>query len=153
MIKTDKFPDSPLTSAQWEQMNEIIVEAARKQLVGRRFIDIYGPIGEGIQSINVDIFEELKGGGIDVHGSSLELSVPTRRLNLTIPMLYKDFTLFRRDFELAKTLNIPLDMSPAANASTQCARLEDELIFHGSDQFELPGLMNVKGRLTHIIEN
>lgn len=153
MNKIEKFSDSPLTLAQWEQMNEIIVEAARKQLVGRRFIDIYGPIGEGIQSINVDIFEDLQGGGIDVHGNSLELSLPSRRMNLTIPMLYKDFTLYRRDFELARTLGIPVDMSPAANAATQCSRLEDELIFNGSEAFELPGLMNAKGRLTHIIEN
>jgi uncharacterized linocin/CFP29 family protein len=153
MNKTDKFPDSPLSSNQWEQMNGTIVEAAKKQLVGRRFIDIYGPIGEGVQSINVDIFEQFAGGGIDIHGETVELSTPTRRLNLSIPMIYKDFTLYRRDFELAKTLNIPLDMSPAANAATQCARLEDELIFNGSEQFELSGLMNVKGRLTHIIEN
>ncbi|AJY77782.1 family 1 encapsulin nanocompartment shell protein [Paenibacillus beijingensis] len=151
--KVDIYPDSPLNAAQWEQMNETIIEAARKQLIGRRFIEIYGPIGEGIQSINVDIFDELQGGGIDVHGSKLELSVPSRRRNLTIPMLYKDFTLYRRDFELAKSLSIPLDLSPAANAATQCARLEDELIFQGSEEFDLPGLMNVKGRLTHIIEN
>lgn len=153
MNKIDKFPDSPMSAVQWEQMNEIIVEAAKKQLIGRRFIDIYGPIGEGVQSINVDIYEELQGGGIDLNGNSLELSIPSRRLNLSIPMLYKDFTLYRRDIELAKTLGIPLDMSAAANAATQCARLEDELIFNGFDKFELPGLMNVKGRLTHIIHN
>lgn len=91
--------------------------------------------------------------GVDVHGETIELTAPTRRVNLSIPMVYKDFTFYRRDVELAKTLGIPLDMSSAADAATQCARLEDELIFNGSGQFDLPGLMNVKGRLTHIIEN
>ncbi|MED0676301.1 family 1 encapsulin nanocompartment shell protein [Aneurinibacillus thermoaerophilus] len=150
MDKLRKFPDSPLTEQNWNIMEEIVIEAARRQLIGRRFIDIYGPLGEGIQTVNNDIFEEPQDGGISLRGESLELSQPTRRVNLSIPMLYKDFILYWRDLEQAKTLGIPIDMSPAANAAVQCAHLEDNLIFNGSPQFELSGLMNVPGRLTHI---
>jgi uncharacterized linocin/CFP29 family protein len=139
-----------LSEQEWKRMDETVVEAVKRQLIGRRFIDIYGPLGEGIQSVINDIFEEPQGGGISLRGESLEMSQPTRRINLSIPMLYKDFILYWRDLEQAKTLGIPIDMSPAANAAIQCARLEDELIFNGSSEFELSGLMNVKGRLTHI---
>lgn len=153
MEKLKRFPDSPLSADEWEKMDEIVMEAVKRQLVGRRFIDIYGPLGEGVQSVSNDIFAEPQGGGISIRGDSLEMSQPTTRVNLPIPMLYKDFILYWRDLEQAKTLGMPIDFSPAANAANQCARLEDQLIFNGSTQYALPGLMNVKGRLTHICSN
>jgi uncharacterized linocin/CFP29 family protein len=150
MEKHNKFPDAPLNEQDWRRLEETIIQAARRQLVGRRFIDLYGPLGEGVQSVINDIFEEVQGGGISLRGETLEMSAPTRRINLSIPMVYKDFILYWRDIQQAKTLGMPVDMSPVANAAIQCARLEDDLIFNGSSEFDLPGLMNVKNRLTHI---
>jgi uncharacterized linocin/CFP29 family protein len=150
MDKLRKYPDSPLTQEEWHQLDETVIEMARRQLVGRRFIDIYGPLGEGIQTITNDIYEESRFGGLSLRGESLELTKPSRRVSLHIPILYKDFMLFWRDVAQARTLGIPLDMSAAANAAAGCALMEDDLIFNGSAEFDLPGLMNVKGRLTHL---
>jgi uncharacterized linocin/CFP29 family protein len=150
MDKQKRFPDSPLSEREWSQLDETIVEMARKQLIGRRFIDIYGPLGQGVQTITNDIYEVSPMGGVSLRGETQELSQPSRRTNLTIPILYKDFVLYWRDIQQAKTLDIPIDLGAAANAATQCALLEDDVIFNGSDEFDLPGLMNVKGRLTHI---
>jgi len=150
MDKLSRFPDSPLNPKEWEMLEETVVGVARKQLIGRRFIDIYGPLGQGVQSVTNDIFEETSLGGMSLRGDSLSLSTSTKRVNLTIPILFKDFILYWRDIQQAKTLDMPIDMSPAANAAIQCSRLEDDLIFNGSTEFDLPGLMNVKGRLTHI---
>ncbi len=150
MEKKRKFPDSPLNEQDWRRMDETVIEAAKRQLIGRRFIDIYGPLGEGIQSVSNDIFEDSLGGGISLRGETIEMSKPTKRVNLSIPLLYKDFILYWRDVQQANTLGMPIDMSPSANAAIQCSRLEDNLIFNGSKEFDLPGLMNVKGRLTHI---
>jgi uncharacterized linocin/CFP29 family protein len=150
MDKLRKFPDSPLSQEEWRQLDETVVEMARRQLVGRRFIDIYGPLGEGIQTITNDIYDESRIGGLSLRGESLELTQPSRRVSLTIPILYKDFMLYWRDVAQARTLGMPLDMSAAANAASGCALMEDDLIFNGSPEFDLPGLMNVKGRLTHL---
>jgi uncharacterized linocin/CFP29 family protein len=150
MDKLRKYPDSPLTQEEWRQLDETVIEMARRQLVGRRFIDIYGPLGEGIQTITNDIYDESSFGGLSLRGESLELTQPSRRVSLHIPILYKDFMLFWRDVAQARTLGIPLDMSAAANAAAGCALLEDDLICNGSAEFDLPGLMNVKGRLTHL---
>jgi uncharacterized linocin/CFP29 family protein len=150
MDKLRKFPDSPLTSEEWRQLDETVVEMARRQLVGRRFLDIYGPLGEGIQAITNDIYDESRFGGLNLLGESLELSQPNRRVSLTIPILYKDFVLYWRDISQARTLGMPLDLSAAANAAAGCALMEDDLIFNGSPQFDLPGVMNAKGRLTHL---
>jgi uncharacterized linocin/CFP29 family protein len=150
MDKLRRFPDSPLSEKEWNQLDETIVEMARKQLIGRRFIDIYGPLGQGVQTITNDIYEASQMGGVSLRGEPQQLSQPSKRINLTIPILYKDFVLYWRDIQQAKTLDIPIDLGAAANAAAQCALLEDDFIFNGSEEFDLPGLMNVKGRLTHI---
>jgi uncharacterized linocin/CFP29 family protein len=150
MSKVQKYHDAPLNEKEWEVLDEIVIENARRNLIGRRFIDIYGPLGQGVQSVINDIFEETELGSLSYHGEELDISSSTKRIHLTIPLLYKDFGLFWRDIEQAKALNIPIDFSPAANAVTQCALLEDDLIFNGSKQFHVPGLTNVKGHLSHI---
>lgn len=150
MDKLRKYPDSPLTHDEWNQLDATVIDMARRQLVGRRFIDIYGPLGEGIQTITNDIYDESRFGGLSLRGESLEMTQPSRRVSMTIPILYKDFILYWRDVAQARTLGMPLDMSAAANAAASCALMEDDLIFNGSAEFDLPGLMNVKGRLTHL---
>lgn len=150
MDKLRKYPDSPLTKDEWSQLDDTVIDMARRQLVGRRFIDIYGPLGEGIQTITNDVYDESRFGGLSLRGESLEMTQPSRRVSMTIPILYKDFMLYWRDVAQARTLGMPLDMSAAANAAASCALMEDDLIFNGSAEFDLPGLMNVKGRLTHL---
>jgi uncharacterized linocin/CFP29 family protein len=153
MSKKNIFPDAPLTDSEFVQLDQTVIDAARKQLVGRRFIHLYGPLGRGIQSIHNDIYSENVQASIDFRGSMDTQTESTRRVNYTIPMLYKDLVLYWRDIEQAKALGIPIDFSPAANAARQVALLEDQMIFHGSAEFDIPGLMNVKERLTHITEN
>lgn len=150
MDKLRKYPDSPLTNEEWNQLDATVIDMARRQLVGRRFIDIYGPLGEGIQTITNDVYDESRFGGLSLRGESLEMTQPSRRVSMTIPILYKDFMLYRRDVAQARTLGMPLDMSAAANAAAGGALMEDDLIFNGAAEFDLPGLMNVKGRLTHL---
>ncbi|WP_070119675.1 family 1 encapsulin nanocompartment shell protein [Bacillus marinisedimentorum] len=150
MQKTSLYADSPLSNTEWDELDQTVFDHAKKQLVGRRFIDIYGPLGEGVQSVPTDIYEAPGRGGMSIHGADSELSNPTRRVNLTIPLLYKDFVLYRRDIQQAKTLNSPIDFSASANAAQQCALVEDDLIFNGAEEFNLKGIMNVKGNLSHI---
>ncbi|SFJ99231.1 family 1 encapsulin nanocompartment shell protein [Brevibacillus centrosporus] len=150
MDKLRKYPDSPLTNEEWNQLDATVIDMARRQLVGRRFIDIYGPLGEGIQTITNDVYDESRFGGLSLRGESLEMTQPSRRVSMTIPILYKDFMLYWRDVAQARTLGMPLDMSAAANAAAGGALMEDDLIFNGAAEFDLPGLMNVKGRLTHL---
>jgi uncharacterized linocin/CFP29 family protein len=150
MSKISRYPDSPLSEKQWNELEETVINHARRNLIGRRFLDIYGPIGQGIQSITNDIYEDTGPGKMNLYGDSLEISSPKRRVNLTIPLLYKDFQLYWRDVEQAKTLDIPIDFSTAANSAQQLSLLEDNLIFNGSEEFAIDGIMNTKGRLTHI---
>lgn len=153
MNKSQLYPDSPLTNQDFAQLDQTVIEAARRQLVGRRFIELYGPLGRGIQSVFNDIFVENHEAKMDFQGSFDTDIESSKRVNYTIPMLYKDFVLYWRDLEQAKVLDIPIDFSAAANAARDVAILEDQMIFHGSKEFDIPGLMNVKGRLTHLMGN
>lgn len=153
MSKAQRFPDSPLTNVEFGELDQTVIEAARRQLVGRRFIELYGPLGRGIQSIFNDIYLENYEAKMDFQGSFDTDIESNKRVNYTIPMLYKDFVLYWRDLDQAKVLDIPIDFSPAANAARDVAILEDQMIFHGSKEFDIPGLMNVKGRSTHLVGN
>jgi uncharacterized linocin/CFP29 family protein len=150
MDKSTQFLESSLTSEEWKELDQTVFDSIKKQLIGRRFLDIYGPLGEGIQSVTNDIYEVTERGAISFHGEDSRLSVPTKRVTLTIPLLYKDFILYWRDIQQAKTFGSPIDFSASANAAQQCALLEDDLIFNGSEEFNIQGIMNVTGKLSHI---
>ena len=43
--------DAPFGSEVWETLDSLAVRVARQILVGRRFIEILGPFGYGLQAI------------------------------------------------------------------------------------------------------
>ena len=47
--------DVNLSAEQWQSIDSAVIQAARNVLVGRKFLQIYGPLGAGAQSVNVDV--------------------------------------------------------------------------------------------------
>ncbi len=139
--------EAPLSSEEWGKIDETVVEVAQKQLVGRRFIPIFGPIGAGVQMIASDVFAGLGEGKTDVFGDEATDPILSKgRKYITLPMIYKDFKLFWRDIEASKKAGLPLNIQSAAAASVFCAYKEDDLIFNGDKEFNWEGLLNVTGR-------
>ena len=139
--------ESPLTQDEWARLNETVVQVARRTLVGRRFIDIYGPLGAGVQTIPHDEFAGSELGAVDIVGEEETATVfAERRRFLTIPIIYKDFLLHWRDIQASRAHNMPLDVSAAAGAASFLAQKEDELIFYGDEKLGLDGLFTVEGR-------
>jgi uncharacterized linocin/CFP29 family protein len=137
----------PLSPERARELNVSVVEVARRRLVGRRFLDLYGPLGAGVQSVHNDVFTGAERAAIGILGE--EPSPPLRaagRQMLTIPILYKDFSLYWRDIQTSEQFGMPLDMSAAAGASSFVADREDDMIFNGVKELGLPGLMTVNGR-------
>lgn len=134
--------EAPLTQEEWGRLDEIVTKTARGRLVGRRFIKILGPIGAGVQVVGKSSIGEEEG-----------VVAVSRRVNLTIPLIYKDFKLRWRDIEESRKMGFPLDLGPAAMAAALCAEMEDRLIFRGCAHegetgCECPGegLLTVEGR-------
>ena len=146
--------DMPLRGEEMEQLQSVVIEAARRQLIGRRILEIYGPLGAGIQGVPADRFEDVDLAEVDQLGEEeSEAFGVGKRNQLTIPILYKDFILHWRDIELARQLDTQIDFSAGAGAASVVAAKEDDLIFNGNQSLGLEGLTNASGRLTHLIED
>mgnify|MGYP000863201301 CR=1 FL=1 len=129
---------SPIPADLWEKIDNVVVSTAKKFLTGRRIISIYGPLGAGIQSINVDNISELE----ESEGS---ISVIKGRIFQQIPLINQDFTLLWRDLEFSEQMGLPVDLSSASRAASQCALKEDELIFLGNKELGYKGLLTEEG--------
>lgn len=141
--------DNPLNDEEWTRLTQTVVEVARRTLVGRRFIDLYGPLGAGVQTVPYDEFRDAGEGTVDLVGEEDTAPVfSDKRQFKTIPIVYKDFLLHWRDLEAARGRDIPLDVSAAAGAAAACAQKEDHLILYGDEKLGYEGLMNATGRST-----
>ncbi len=45
---------NPLSETQWSFLQGEVVREARRTLVARRFMGLYGPLGAGIESIGIE---------------------------------------------------------------------------------------------------
>lgn len=145
---------APFSETRWRELNEAVAQVARRRLVGRRFLDLYGPLGAGVQSIHNDVYTGTERASIGVLGE--ESSAPMRtgvRQMLTVPILYKDFSLYWRDIQTAEAFDTPLDFSAAAGAASYVADREDDLIFNGEPELGHAGLLNTPGRMTRALGN
>ena len=61
--------ENPLNDQEWENIKAVVIDVARKRLVGRRIVDLHGPLGPGIQTIVHDHFSGTTIGRIGLLGS------------------------------------------------------------------------------------
>lgn len=108
---------APFDDEVWEQIDDVVKQVAKQQLVGRRFIHLFGPLGAG--AVAVPQSHLAKDGLIRVVERGL----------LQFEELQQDFLLAYQDITTAKEMKLPLDLSPVAQAATILSRQEDELIF------------------------
>lgn len=143
--------DSPLTAKDWEQIDTVVVDVARRMLVGRRFLHLFGPMGAGIQDVDYDMFTGTGPAKVAVFGED-ETSVVRahKRVHENIPLIYKDFMIYWRDIETSRQMGMPLDVSAAAAAASFVAQREDGLIFNGlmEGECDYEGLLTATGRNT-----
>ena len=140
---------APLTSEQFGIIDQVVNDVARRTLVGRRFIPIFGPIGVGVQAVVDEAFAGVGPGLVNLLGEAEgELVQAQQRRLIPLPIIYKDFRLHWRDIETSQQFGTPLDTGAAAGAAALAARAEDSLIFNGNAQLGFEGLLNASGRST-----
>lgn len=136
---------APLSATEWELLDAEVVKAAREVMIGRRVLDVLGPLGSGVYSLPYSYYGSSK-PSIDVTGEKSDLLEAEGRRTVTLPMIYQDFKLLWRDMEADHRLGTPVDISMAALAANAVALKEDDLIFNGSKELEVEGLLNATGR-------
>lgn len=135
-----------LKHEDWEKMQRAVHETVERHLVGRRFIEIYGPLGTGVQCVPLDTYSLPSWASIDMLGEGDSAIYPLKRDIAHIPLIYKDFWLFYRDIEATRKCDTPLDISTAIGAAVAVSRKEDDLIFNGVPEMGMAGLLNAEGR-------
>lgn len=138
---------SPLSEEQWRTIDHVVTSVGQRQLVGRRFIPLFGPLGPGVQTIADDRIGGAELGAIDLLGDDGQMPAQTiQRRYITLPLIYKDFRLHWRDIETSRQFGVLLDTALAAAAAAFCARAEDHMIFNGHAALAHEGLLNAAGR-------
>lgn len=140
---------SPLTDQEWEQIDKAVTGVARRQLAGRRFIEVCGPFGASLQAVPMEVYTTGARGEIStLSGEDAEPVRAVRRTLTPAPVIFKDFVLHWRDIEATRRFGLPFDVSAASAASAFCSFREDELVFNGAPELGLHGLMTVPDRNT-----
>lgn len=102
--------DAPLTEKEWDRLDDVVVGTARQLLGGRRFLELAGPFGPGLEVIPVG------------HGQD--------RRYLELAVIEESFMLLWREIEASRKGGLALELGPAARAAMACAREEDAMIFN-----------------------
>ncbi|MDR0966807.1 MAG: bacteriocin family protein [Myxococcales bacterium] len=139
--------DNPLSAEEQSLLLARVIAAAKQHLVGRRFVDLFGPLGPGVDALRIDRGPSTDRASLDL-GFSDE-SEPLHRATLAptaIPIIYRDFLIHWRDLAAAHDHAIPLDFSVAEQAAIACAQREDALLFYGDASLGIPGLLSIPNR-------
>lgn len=141
--------ENPLLDWQWEELQREVLEEAARTLVGRRFLNVWGPLKPGLQYLKTGRFTRDRFGELQMVSDVDPTSVsPEKEDIVPVPMIFKDFIYAYRDIEYAKEHGIPVDPTIAIRAAHFCADSEDDLIFNGQKDLGMEGLLTVKGRHT-----
>lgn len=130
---------APFDSGLWERIDEAAEQAARAVLTGRRFIEVEGPYGLGLTSIEIGNDDYCRQPSPDEAGAVISAAI-------SVPMVRRIFNLSLRRLAGHLDNHQPLDLNPVEQAAEAVARREEELIYYGQEDFHLAGLLTAKGR-------
>ena len=132
---------APFTDDLWERIDEAAVNAARAVLTGRRFLEVEGPYGVGLTSVEVGNDDYCRQPGPDEAGAVMGRA-------LSVPMLRKSFQLSIRRIAAHQEMGQPLNLTPVETAAEAVAKREEEFIYYGQQGF-VSGLLTAEGRSHH----
>ncbi|MBF0407205.1 MAG: bacteriocin family protein [Candidatus Riflebacteria bacterium] len=139
---------APLNESEWSQIDQTVIQTAAHLLVGRKVLNLTGPLGSGVSELPYTVFNGQKQACVDLSGNNSENVVEaTSRARAVFPMIYQDFKLNWREIESARKIGLPFDTASAAIAARFVAIQEDEIVFNGSNAFNTIGLLNTPNSL------
>ena len=120
------------------KMEEAAVSAARDILTGRRIIDVDGPYGLGLTAWRSGNDDLCRQPGPEEASAVLSHA-------LSLPMIYRRFSLSRRRIAAFREMGQPLNLKVVEDAAQAVAMREEDFIYHGQPDFHLHGLLTADG--------
>lgn len=133
---------APFSEEIWKHIDEAAVNAARDLLTGRRFLEVDGPYGVGLTSVEVGHDDFCRQPSPEEAGAVMGRAI-------SVPMLRREFRLSIRRIAASQDMAQPLNLNPAEEAAEAVARREEEFIYYGQADFRLQGLLSAEGRAHH----
>lgn len=133
---------APFGDEIWQRIDQAAVHAARDLLTGRRFLEVDGPYGVGLTSIEVGNDDYCRQPNPAEAGAVLGRAI-------SVPMLRKDFRLSIRRLAAHNDMQQPFNLTPVEDAAEAVAAREEEFVYTGQSDFGLYGLLNAEGRSHH----
>ena len=133
---------APFGEAIWKRIDEAAVNAARDLLTGRRFLEVDGPYGVGLTSVEVGHDDFCRQPTPEEAGAVMGRAI-------SLPMLRKELHLSIRRIAASSDMGQPLNLTPVEDAAEAVARREEEFIYYGQPDFHLQGLLTAEGRAHH----
>ena len=130
---------APFPASVWKLIDETAIGAVRDRLTARRFLDLEGPFGVGLTTIEVGNDDYCRQPGPNEAGGIMGRAIP-------VPMLRKSFRISIRRLAAYVENGQPLDLAPVQDAAEAVADREEEYIYNGQPDFGLAGLLTVEGR-------
>lgn len=129
---------APLGETVWNDIDAAAAEAAKALLTGRRYLEVEGPYGLGLTTLEVGQDE-----AIDADDSTAVLG-----RSISVPVLRTTFKLSARRLAAAEQ-GQPLDLDPVDEAAEKLAELEEKILYQGHPSHGLKGLETVDGHCSH----
>ena len=123
------------------KIEETAVSAARDILTGRRIIDVEGPYGLGMTTVEVGNDDLCRQPGPNEASAVLSRA-------LSLPMIYRRFSISKRRIAAFQEMGQPLHLKMVEDAAQAVAMREEEFVYQGQPDFRLQGLLTADGRST-----
>jgi uncharacterized linocin/CFP29 family protein len=123
------------------KIEETAVSAAREILTGRRIIDVEGPYGLGMTTVEVGNDDLCREPGPNEASAVLSRA-------LSLPMIYRRFSISKRRIAAFQEMGQPLHLKMVEDAAQAVAMREEEFVYMGQPDFHLQGLLTAEGRST-----
>ena len=123
-----------LTEQEYKYIDTAVQEPPRQMLIGRRVVRTFGPLGEGVLSVewnkisDVGAAELFRSQKITLSEDIIDKTVGS----LDMPAIARGFRIPRRTLEASRRMGTPLDVVSSRSASYQVSLLEDTLVLKGS---------------------
>jgi len=129
---------APFTQEVWNAIDEVVRASAEEVRAARRVVEVIGPLGFGARA---GVAEDRPAAPSDEGG------VPHVHLPSTqgLPVIHRAFAIGARSVEAFLARSEPLDLTEAAEAARQVARLEERLLVDGNAAAGVRGLLDQQG--------